>query len=603
MSLAEVTRAVCDVYQRTNLMSTVSMLEAFPKINHIQEDPAILRDWALCVSKQIGWVSCTNICHDDVKVIKNEPDCIIVDMAVNHHLCTGDRVSAEGAEVAWISNRQAVLRHNSESEYFTGVHRYSVNHRMRIMLTKRVPGFWHCTMNVYDVSVEASRVRRSGALNSSRVFVYEHEDNQEWIRFLPDDGSSPDGIVVDKTEVVTCSGCGRQALRADTGDWTSITDDEGGIYCPDCAYDYTEYCDRCDRTVRRDDYDYANGMCCSCADEQGCSDEDNSLIKDYHDAPDFRFYGQRKAHGCVLQGWHVGHELEVGGCSKSDDEKCDYNNDTAQQILDTVDSEGHEVFFETDGSVCRGFEIITAPHTVDLDERLPVETWCSILRNRGFLSYKYGESGGGYCGHHIHVGWSHLGRTFEEQDRSLKGLYILFDLYWDDLVKASLRVDTNYCARISVFDKSVFLRAPYRQDWPFEENLRHNEGFARDHLAAISRAYRKANLRAGGHHLCLNAESSSTFEFRLGRGTLNPASLRAWTDLCLTFCRNARNVVSVTQFFESSFWLNGIKDSTKTFLIQRRAFLDTPSIHNFAVSRGFMNTVTGEVLLAAEPEI
>ena len=65
----------------------------------------------------------------------------------------------------------------------------------------------------------------------------------------------------------------------------------------------------------------------------------------------------------------------------------------------------------------------------------------------------------------------------------------------------------------------------------------------------------------------------ATFEYRLGRGTLNSWSFFSWIDFVITLTRNARriNIEKVTSNDLLS-WLGGIKESTAKYIYKRGAF-------------------------------
>lgn len=82
-------------------------------------------------------------------------------------------------------------------------------------------------------------------------------------------------------------------------------------------------------------------------------------------------------------------------------------------------------------------------------------------------------------------------------------------------------------------------------------------------------------MPSGSHYVALNNGNYHTFEYRLGRGTLNAWSFFAWIDLVLTITKNARRItIEKVTSNDLLSWLGGIRESTAKYIYKRGAFRD-----------------------------
>lgn len=259
-----------------------------------------------------------------------------------------------------------------------------------------------------------------------------------------------------------------------------------------------------------------------------------------------------------------GFELEVDKSIVSGDYKSLYNNIVAHAIIDNTGLEKDEVFFETDSSLDNGFEIISQPHTIAAFYE-KTDSWkmmLDILSDATFKSHNAST-----CGLHIHVSKTWFGSSERQQNFRIGKIYKFFDAYWTDLVKASRRdtSSTYFCDKNTTIIKRR------------EENRRHKtESHAWQAQAKYDHDTRHDH---DSHHRALNNSNYSTFEIRLGRGTLNKASFFAWIDLVLNIVKNSSK--GCNKLISSRDWLNGIKPSTAMYLLKRKSFIDAIKIlHN-----------------------
>ena len=260
-----------------------------------------------------------------------------------------------------------------------------------------------------------------------------------------------------------------------------------------------------------------------------------------------------------------GFELEVDKSNIIDGGyKSLYNNIVAHAIIDNTGLEKDEVFFEKDGSLDNGFEIISQPHTIAAFYE-KTDSWKMML---DILSDATFKSHNAYtCGLHIHVSKTWFGSSERQQNFHIGKIYKFFDYYWTDLLKASRRdtSSTYYC------DKN---KADIKRQ---EENRRHKT----ESRAWQAQAKYDHDTRhdSESHHCALNNSNFSTFEIRLGRGTLNKASFFAWIDLVLNIVKNSSK--GCNKLISARDWLDGIKPSTAMYLLKRQSFTDAIKIlHN-----------------------
>ena len=336
--------------------------------------------------------------------------------------------------------------------------------------------------------------------------------------------------------------------------------------CPCCGKTYTEE----GHTYMKDTVNIT--ICSRCnheLDERLNYDEQHhngivGIISGYHDNHTKQhMYGLLKDQSAKdFKGF--GFELEVDKSDIDGGYKSLYNNIVAHAIIDNTGLEKDEVFFETDGSLDNGFEIISQPHTIAAFYE-KTDSWKKMLDILSDATFK--SHNAGTCGLHIHVSKTWFGSSERQQNFHIGKIYKFFDIYWDDLCKASRRdtSSTRYC------DKNAN-DIKYR-----EENRRHKtESRAWQAQAKYDHDTRH---ESESHHRALNNSNYSTFEIRLGRGTLNKASFFAWIDLVLTIVKNSSK--GCNKLISSRDWLDGIKPSTAMYLLKRKSFTDAIKIlHN-----------------------
>lgn len=321
---------------------------------------------------------------------------------------------------------------------------------------------------------------------------------------------------------IECSECGdlwsencMESIRTSMwGDYTYI--------CPRCLEDY-HWCGNCERYVDDDNWNYDYDCCCDCAEEYG----HDSRIACYHDAPSIQFYGKMKT--SWRNRWRgMGIELEVDKLDKCDE----------SDLLDEIEEVfGDEVYYEQDGSLCEGFEIITQPHTIEEFYKM---NWNKVLES--IKSYGYRSHDMGTCGLHVHISRDMFGSTKEKQSVALSKLVYFYDKYYNDIKKVSRRRDEQWCHKYNVETR--------KQAEKVVENNRHNDRYH-----------------------AVNLTNYETIEFRIMRGTLNQKSFWASIDFVLTLAKNARKI-NWKNVDDVSQWLAGMKEETYDYIKSRHAFED-----------------------------
>jgi hypothetical protein len=146
-----------------------------------------------------------------------------------------------------------------------------------------------------------------------------------------------------------------------------------------------------------------------------------------------------------------------------------------------------------------------------------------------------------------------FGKTREVQDTAIAKVYTFFDENWDDIVRVSRRRSFHYCQK-NYLDSD-------------------DEQKIVDNKATRFECWKKNSKWQGGHGVALNNSNRATFEYRLGRGTLNAWSFFSWVDFVLTITKNAKRItVGKVETNDRLSWLGGISESTAKYIYKRGAF-------------------------------
>lgn len=304
-------------------------------------------------------------------------------------------------------------------------------------------------------------------------------------------------------------------------------------------YDNLYFCETCGCYIEDSADYYGDDMCTWCHDDYVKKHPIQDYCESHHQK--VFYYGASEDNFAGL-----GFELEVENSNKDDVA----HNKVASEIIEQCGFDTHELRYAWDSSVEKGFEIISMPHTVRdfWDKTQKWESMLKFLTDKGYCSHDKG-----HCGLHVHVSRLMFGKTEEEQDRAIAKVFTFFDENWEELVKVSRREYFGYC------DKNRLLSL--NDSDPIEKKYN---------------TWRKMAKGEGSHGNALNNRNKATFEYRLGRGTLNAWSFFSWIDLVITITKNARRI-SIDKICSNDLvsWLGGIKETTAKYIYKRGAFKST----------------------------
>lgn len=296
-----------------------------------------------------------------------------------------------------------------------------------------------------------------------------------------------------------CDDCGRLFL-----DGYVHTDSRTDI-CDECFEDhnYTS-CSECGCILSEDNQYYDeesdNAYCEYCYGEL-IQSRRTELVLDYSTKPDPYFHWL-DADGCEDNAWNFdtallkqkgffGVELEISG-----DEQTECAED-----LHELDEDSELFYMKRDCSIGEeGIEIVTHPCTLDYHLRaFPWDRIVEVARAHGYTSHDNGK-----CGMHVHVSREFFGETPVEQEMNIAKTIILFDRFWNNLVKFSRRTESQL------------------NRW-CHQPLADMEKDTNDDVARKFSEYASTRDRYRAINLC----NRTTVEFRLFRGTLNLNTIKA----------------------------------------------------------------------------
>lgn len=312
-------------------------------------------------------------------------------------------------------------------------------------------------------------------------------------------------------------------------------DGQDCAYCPDCYDEYVDECSECGYTAHRDnliwDEDSEAYYCEDCYSER-------SHIRGYHNEPHgYYFFGKdRKAVDVYdvdkpsFKG--LGIELEVDGCGYSD------RKPSCEHVLELIDSDNNEIYFCEDGSLDTGFENITMPHDEDAFWSMDWEGILKSLSDDGWKSHDTST-----CGLHIHVSRAWFGDSYDEQMENIYKVLAFYERNWTTLLKMSRRTGAN------------------------------GTHYAERYLGCGQLPTMKTikKIKPSTRYRTVNLMNQYTVEYRLGRGTLNYRTFKAWIDFHMAITKNAKNI-SWEEIDNIGMWLYGITEETKAYLSEKDLF-------------------------------
>lgn len=280
---------------------------------------------------------------------------------------------------------------------------------------------------------------------------------------------------------------------------------DGSDYCEDCINEVAEWCEHCD------EWEYENRRC-----EDHRRANGGYGIHQYSYKPDPIFLGKDKH--SLYMGW----ELEADTQWNNQDEASAYASNMLEQ-------ENNLAYLKADGSVSRGFEIVTHPiaHNELRGTRLD-PYWDTIESLRTDYQFRSWDSEAS-CGLHIHLsrlgfsGGAHL-------HRFLQFIYRNPEM----MMKFAGRKSDDY--------------ATFQDIWKYDEYDRPYRTYAHKLDYVPSRPH-TFNRRGSTRGSAVNTNNEHTIELRFFRGTLNKKGILACLDMAhagveYTRLLNTRDVIA-----------------------------------------------------------
>lgn len=331
-----------------------------------------------------------------------------------------------------------------------------------------------------------------------------------------------------------CYECGE--IYADN--YFTLINCHGNYYCENCS-DYIYYCEHCGEYYFDDEGTYSDEHdCWYCNDcyhdmfGDRCDD-----IEMYHVRPTTVYYTEDGSthNGENFKGFGI--ELEVDHTSHTNE--CE----AVDNLKNTL---GNHVYYNRDGSLDEGFEIISQPHTRNALMSLDWNTALTKLVSLGYRSHDIKT-----CGLHMHVSRLMFGNNETERTINIAKIIQFYNLFWNDILRFSRRTE-------------------YQANRWAKRYLEANSKMVAEDLAKMSRCELDElfNYNGARYH-AVNLMNEHTVEFRLMRGTLNPTTFKATLDFLMTVAENAKNVTNVTSLKQ---WLKGIAPETKEYMKSRKCF-------------------------------
>ena len=295
-------------------------------------------------------------------------------------------------------------------------------------------------------------------------------------------------------------------------------------------------CHECGNYVYGDFYDN-DGLCYECRNRVA-----KYKIKRYHERTQLHYYDMDadgrniEVSNNNFQGYGLELEIDNGG----------EDNKTSEETIKLL---GEEIYTMHDGSLGRGFEIITHPHTERALYNMPWEDTFKWLIKKGYRSHNAST-----CGLHMHIS-----RTLFKDAHSLARLIYFYDKFRPDIVKLSRRTDStaNRWARAYNSLSTV----------------------TRERCEDIVDRYDR-NCSHDMRYYAVNIQNSNTVEIRIMRGTLKLETFLADLDFMITTVNNA-NRMTWDDVNNIQQWLQGLKPETMEYLTSRGLFMNnTPNTPN-----------------------
>lgn len=218
-------------------------------------------------------------------------------------------------------------------------------------------------------------------------------------------------------------------------------------------------------------------------------------------------------------------------------------NECLHKIVDTV-GVGH-LYFERDGSLDNGFEIITQPHTEKALKMVDFEKVFEILKSYEYLAHDIKT-----CGLHIHISRRYFGKNEAEQTRAVGKMLAFYDTYFDDVLKISRRTQqqaerwaNKYCL------------------YGYTQTQKEND------------ARKQVKIGGSSRYMAVNLTNKNTVEVRLMRGTLNINTFWATIQFVIDICKRSKSI-KWADINNAEKWLINASKNSLDYAKTRGAFDD-----------------------------
>ncbi len=303
--------------------------------------------------------------------------------------------------------------------------------------------------------------------------------------------------------------------------------------CEFCYVNCMTICEECGEEIQN--HEAIQGLCRNCYRKY-----EKFRVNNYGYNPPMKYYNDDRTFGTDGQSFSgIGIELEVDGGGE--------NLKASKYIQELLND---EVYVKHDGSLGRGFEIITYPHTVNSFYKIDWKSALTDMIKHGYRSHDIKT-----CGLHMHVS-----RNMLTQDNLAKLIYF-FETHKEDLTKFSRR-DKEHLNKWACFYTD--------KDDCRDTNFFTGEKVTKELCYKILKQYDK-KFNHDFRYKAINLQKKPTIEFRLMRGTLNYKTFLATIDFLLGLVRNSK-LVSWNNIDDTKMWLRGMNDITKNYMKKRKCF-------------------------------
>jgi hypothetical protein len=265
-------------------------------------------------------------------------------------------------------------------------------------------------------------------------------------------------------------------------------------WCEACLHDGAEYCDDCDRW-EHNEYDC----------EYRCS---SGIIKNYSYKPEPDFYGVNSEGKSVIvargrvtdRTLYMGFELEVEA----------RDNHYPSELASHVEmSWGDAAYFKEDGSLYRGVEIVTHPHTLAAFKTLD---WSVLPQIAGMGARSWDTDS---CGFHVHLSRSAF--------KGVRHLWLFGQFFAQN------------------GDQIVAIAGRNGSYGRLDEDFKREVG-------------RMAKGRHGERYNAINFQNSHTIEVRVFKGSLKVERVHAYLELCESIHRYTATITANGVLSKAKSW-------------------------------------------------